>query len=164
MGQNEARLCLGKVFVFSGIRQVRCLRGYRKIADFRALDNFCHKTVQCGRLLQKKTKSSELSFAALWLVPSPGYLPNRTNLLVEGQKSLASDFAGDRSTCRLNANHSIFKRAEAADTRLVGGNRNARRIVNRERSTTRAGRRERVTALGSKRQNVVDQAGSARGR
>src|SRR5579864_6195477 len=95
---------------------------------------FCHGAVnwqavgEGGTQPAKSERSSELAFAA----PSctlPGTSPNQANLLVERQKSLASALAGDRGARGLNANHSIFKRAEAADTSLVQGNRNCRREV-----------------------------------
>src|SRR5579863_10690505 len=91
--------------------------------------------------------------------PPPGTLPNGCLVVQRGQ-TLAGVLAGDRATRGLHTNHSIFIRAEAADTGLVSRNRNAGREVHRGRRTTRTGRNERVTALGAGGQNAVDQASS----
>src|SRR5580704_7442354 len=65
--------------------------------------------------------------------------PYALKLLVERQKTLTGRFAADRRAGGLNANHSIFKRAEAADTSLVNGDRAARGEIRHGRRTTGAG-------------------------
>ena len=54
---------------------------------------------------------------------------NQACKLLKRRKRLAGRLCGDGRTCGLYANHSIFKRAEAADTSLVQGDWNARREV-----------------------------------
>ena len=76
----------------------------------------------------EKQKSSELSFAAPWLVPSPRYFANFKPLLVERSQDLASCYGGNRGARRLSANHSVFERAEAADTGLVHRDWNGLRL------------------------------------
>src|ERR1700680_1389162 len=113
-----------------------------------------------SELLQKKTKSSELSFAALWLVPSPRYFAN-----LNGSQDLATCYAGNRCARRLNANHSVFERAEAADTGLIHRDWNGIGLVRHGRiSACDTGSREVVTALDASRQHAVDQASRGRRR
>src|ERR1700676_4931333 len=108
----------------------------------------------------KKTKSSELSFAALWLVPSPRYFAN-----LNGSQDLATCYAGNRCARRLNANHSVFERAEAADTGLIHRDWNGIGLVRHGRiSACDTGSREVVTALDASRQHAVDQASRGRRR
>src|SRR3984957_20791072 len=113
--------------------------------------------------MAQKTGSSELAFAAPWLVPSPEYFANSHCLissLVQRAQDLASGHGADHGASRLRANHRIFVGAEAADTGLVQGNRGSIREVRDGRRTTRdAGCGKVVTALCAGRKHVVDQAG-----
>src|SRR5579859_426340 len=116
-----------------------------------------------------KQKEQRTRFAALRLVPSPGTLPNRPELLVERVESKDARFVVGANAQWIDANDSIFFRAESTNTGLVDVHRLSLDRVSNRKTVGHCARAsvEGVTALAAARRvAVVGQHGvnQARGR